>query len=67
MERLTAMEQVQQISQENLRLLEQQRQFLQDASHELGTPITVALGHAELIEQTATDQDAGRRRPGRHR
>ena len=55
-ERLTAMEQVQQISQENLRLLEQQRQFLQDASHELGTPITVALGHAELIEQTATDQ-----------
>jgi two-component system OmpR family sensor kinase len=56
-ERLTAMEQVQQISQENLRLLEQQRRFLQDASHELGTPITVALGHAELIEQAATDQD----------
>jgi signal transduction histidine kinase len=56
-ERLTAMEQVQRISQENLRLLEQQRQFLQDASHELGTPITVALGHAELIEQAVTDQD----------
>jgi signal transduction histidine kinase len=55
-ERLTAMEQVQEISQENLRLLEQQRQFLMDASHELGTPITVALGHAELIEQTVTDQ-----------
>jgi two-component system OmpR family sensor kinase len=55
-ERLTAMEQMQRISQENLRLLEQQRQFLQDASHELGTPITVALGHAELIEQMATDQ-----------
>jgi signal transduction histidine kinase len=55
-ERLTAMEQVQRISQENLRLLEQQRQFLQDASHELGTPITVALGHAELIERAVTDQ-----------
>ncbi len=55
-ERLTAMEQVQRVSQENLRLLEQQRQFLVDASHELGTPITVALGHAELIEQTVTDQ-----------
>jgi len=55
-ERLTAMEQVQRISQENLRLLEQQRQFLQDASHEMGTPITVALGHAELIERAATDQ-----------
>jgi signal transduction histidine kinase len=55
-ERLTAMEQVQRISQENLRLLEQQRRFLQDASHELGTPITVALGHAELIERAAIDQ-----------
>jgi two-component system, OmpR family, sensor kinase len=40
---------------ENLRLLEQQRRFIQDASHELGTPITVALGHAQLIEQAATD------------
>jgi signal transduction histidine kinase len=55
-ERLTAMEQLQRISQENVRLLEQQRQFLVDASHELGTPITVALGHAELIEQAVTDQ-----------
>jgi signal transduction histidine kinase len=54
-ERLTAMKEVQRVSQENLRLLEQQRQFLQDASHELGTPITVALGHAELIERTVTD------------
>src|SRR5579859_7632777 len=52
-ERLTALEEVQRISEENLRLLEQQRQFLQDASHELGTPITVALGHAELIERAA--------------
>ena len=40
---------------ENLRLLEQQRRFIQDASHELGTPITVALGHTQLIEQAATD------------
>jgi signal transduction histidine kinase len=54
-ERLALMEEVQQISEQNLRLLEQQRQFLQDASHELGTPITVALGHAELIERAATD------------
>jgi two-component system OmpR family sensor kinase len=55
-ERLTALEEVQRISQQNLRLLEQQRQFLQDAAHELGTPITVALGHAELIELAVTDQ-----------
>ena len=52
---------------ENLRLLEQQRRFVQDASHELGTPITVALGHTQLIEQAATDpviaEDARGRRP----
>lgn len=55
-DRLAAMEELQRVSRENLRLLQQQRQFLQDASHELGTPITVALGHAELIQQAVTDQ-----------
>jgi signal transduction histidine kinase len=54
-ERMAAMEEVQRVSQENLRLLKQQRRFLQDASHELGTPITVALGHAELIERAVTN------------
>ena len=53
-ERLAAMEVVQHVSQENLRLLEEQQRFLQDASHELGTPITVALGHAELMERAAS-------------
>lgn len=52
-ERLAALEELQRVSRENMRLLEQQRLFLLDASHELGTPITVALGHAELIEQSA--------------
>jgi signal transduction histidine kinase len=52
----TAMEEMKRISERNLQLLEQQRRFLQDASHELGTPITIALGHAELIEHSATDQ-----------
>jgi signal transduction histidine kinase len=51
-----AMEEMKRVSEHNLRLLEQQRQFLQDASHELGTPITIALGHTEFIEQAATDQ-----------
>lgn len=54
-ERLAAMEVVQRVSQENLRLLEEQHRFVQDASHELGTPITVALGHAELMERAASD------------
>jgi signal transduction histidine kinase len=35
--------------------LREQHRFLQDASHELGTPITVALGHAELMERAAND------------
>ena len=52
-----ALDQMKRVSEHNLVLLEQQRQFLQDASHELGTPIAIALGHVELIEQSALDQD----------
>ena len=55
--RLAAMEEMERVSEHNLRLLDHQRQFLQDVSHELGTPITIALGHAELITQAATDQE----------
>jgi signal transduction histidine kinase len=55
-ERLAAMQEVQRVSEDNLSLLERQHLFLLDASHELGTPITVALGHAELIEQAAEDE-----------
>jgi signal transduction histidine kinase len=58
--RLAAVEEIQRVSEHNLHLLEQQRQFLQDASHELGTPLTIALGHAELIERAATDQEIAR-------
>jgi len=38
-----------QVSEHNARLLGTQRRFLQDASHQLRTPITIALGHAELL------------------
>jgi signal transduction histidine kinase len=54
--RLTAMEEMKRVSEHNLRLLDHQRQFLQDVAHELGTPITIALGHTELITRAATDQ-----------
>jgi signal transduction histidine kinase len=37
------------IAAEAERLLGVQRQFLQDASHQLRSPITIALGHAELL------------------
>jgi signal transduction histidine kinase len=58
--RNAALEDMRRVSEHNILLLEQQRKFLQDASHELGTPITIALGHAELIEQAATDQAIAR-------
>ena len=54
--RLAAMDEMQRVSEHNLRLLDHQRQFLQDVAHELGTPITIALGHTELITRAATDQ-----------
>jgi signal transduction histidine kinase len=53
--RVAATEEVERISMANARLVERQRRFVQDASHELRTPITVALGHAELIHRTASD------------
>jgi two-component system, OmpR family, sensor kinase len=42
------------VSEENARLLTTQRRFLQDASHQLRTPITIALGHAELLASGLT-------------
>ena len=47
--RLAAEKERDRVSVENARLLTTQRRFLQDASHQLRTPITIALGHAELL------------------
>lgn len=58
--KLAAEQETQLISEENLRLLRTQRRFLQDASHQLRTPITIALGHAELLAGTITDDQQGR-------
>jgi two-component system OmpR family sensor kinase len=43
--------------QRNARLLDTQRRFMQDASHYLRTPITIALTHAELLARNLGGRD----------
>ena len=50
--RQAAIEKAKRLAESEHRLLEGQREFVRDASHELRTPITVARGHAELIRNS---------------
>jgi signal transduction histidine kinase len=52
--RITADHERHLIGEENARLLSAQRRFLQDASHHLRTPVTIALTHAELLARDLT-------------
>jgi signal transduction histidine kinase len=47
------------VSEHNLALLKRQRLLVQDASHVLRTPLTIALGHAELARRAVTDPGVG--------
>ncbi|HEY8115688.1 MAG TPA: HAMP domain-containing sensor histidine kinase [Actinomycetota bacterium] len=53
--RQAAIEETSRLAESEHRLLERQREFVRDASHELRTPITVARGHAELIRHAGGD------------
>jgi signal transduction histidine kinase len=61
--RRAAVEETERLAESEHRLLEGQREFVRDASHELRTPITVARGHAELIRDSGVNgqvaSDAG--------
>jgi signal transduction histidine kinase len=54
--RLAAVRSYQLVSEHNAQLLTAQRRFLQDAAHQLRTPITIALGHAELLASAVAAQ-----------
>jgi two-component system OmpR family sensor kinase len=47
--RQQALAAVELLAEQRASLLERQEQFLQDASHELRTPVTIARGHLELL------------------
>jgi signal transduction histidine kinase len=56
--RKAAVKELEQISRHNQELLERQRTFVQNASHQLRTPITVALAHSELLPQSEANPAA---------
>jgi signal transduction histidine kinase len=50
--RQQALQAVELLADERASLLERQKRFLHDASHELRTPVTIARGHLEVFERS---------------
>jgi signal transduction histidine kinase len=57
---VAAREDFRRVSERNFTLLQQERQLIEDASHLLRTPLTIALGNAELIKRMTKDPDTAR-------
>jgi signal transduction histidine kinase len=53
--RQAALRALKEVADTRASLLERQKRFLHDASHELRTPVTIARGHLELLRWTEPD------------
>ncbi|HEX5467812.1 MAG TPA: HAMP domain-containing sensor histidine kinase [Gaiellaceae bacterium] len=51
--RQQALQAIELLADERASLLERQKRFVHDASHELRTPVTIARGHLEVFERSA--------------
>jgi len=57
---VAAKEEISRVYQQNMVLLEHARHLFRHASHIVRTPLTIALGHAEILERTTDDAAAAR-------
>ena len=48
------------VYEHNVRLLDYARHLIRHASHIVRTPLTLALGHAEILQRTTSDESAAR-------
>lgn len=54
--RAVEQERAEQMASEQARLVERERQFMQDAAHALRTPLTIARGHVDLAQAAVADE-----------
>ncbi|TDO48289.1 signal transduction histidine kinase [Kribbella sp. VKM Ac-2571] len=52
--RVAAQQQVELMAEERLAVFEREREFFRDASHAMRTPVSIAVGHLELLEPVLT-------------